>query len=69
MSSKTDFKCDFCQREIVKATKNGLRGYCAVQSGIVSQVIWSSNPYDRINGPHICSDCITSLMNSKAFKE
>ena len=67
MSSETEFKCDFCSGIIVHATKLGARGYCGiVRDNEVAR--WCINPFEKINGPHICEQCVNSLIKSSAFK-
>lgn len=65
MSSRTKFKCDFCGGTIVKAAKAGARGYCGKVRA--SGVDWDIDPFAVINGPHICEECVTNLIASKAF--
>ena len=64
MSSDTKFKCDFCRGVIVKACKNGARGYCVDRDDI-----WSMDPYKNLGGPHICEECIGALLKSIAFNK
>ena len=68
MSVNMEFSCNFCGSSITQACKHGARGYC----GVVRErevVRWSLNPETVIRGPHICEQCVRSLVNSPSFSE
>ncbi len=63
MSSETEFRCNFCGREIVlKSTNEDYRGFCRPGYGIdYSKNNWSLNLYSCLEGPHICYRCLETL--------
>ena len=61
MSSKTEFRCDHCGNHLISGGTNPEKvGWCLDISNL-SEVQWTTNLYAKMNGPHICEDCIYAL--------
>lgn len=69
MSSVTEFNCNFCSNKITSgATIHGQYGVCLAKSFVVTEEReWSRNCFENLQGPHICGECISSILESKAY--
>ncbi len=64
MASKTEFRCDFCQGHLVpNGTNPDKVGWC-LSTDNVNKVEWSNRLHRRLDGPHICEDCIVALATA-----
>lgn len=61
MSSTTIFKCNFCHKELTDKSVNPEHmGVCLDGKG------WTNILYRKIDGPHICMSCCTSIKESQS---
>jgi len=64
MSSKTEFKCDFCGNHLVaKGTNPDKVGWC-LSTDTVNKIEFTNNLHRKLNGPHICEDCVEHLAKA-----
>jgi ribosomal protein L37AE/L43A len=61
MSSKTEFVCDHCGNHLISGGTNPEKvGWC-LNTSTLTDVKWTTDLYKKLEGPHICEDCIYTI--------